>query len=318
MPEYIFQGKFAFLTYAQADIASDDLHAFLHDKEPIERAVICREHHSDNGLHTHAAIHFRRRFTTRRTDFFDFDGHHPNIQRVRSWGASVNYCRKDDGDQISYYGCTAEDAVDRRGEEGLGSQAIAAASAATSRLEWLSWCIDHQLAFAYAEQLWRQFHGAQAPTIFERENGGGVIGGILHQMRAHERVTVVCGPSGVGKTTWAKREATLPTLFVTDIDDLGHFDPAIHQSIIFDECRFNGDTTEGRRKGKWPLTAQIKLITWDDPVSIRIRYKIASIPRHIQKIITCTDTYPFTQDRQIERRIHIIDLYTDLTVNRWD
>lgn len=315
---FTFQGRFAFLTYAQTDVANDDLYWHLSGLKPIKRCVIVRERHTDGNWHSHTAIEFQQRFQTSRADFFDWDGHHPNIQRVRSWGACVNYCRKDQDNEISYYGCTAEDATERSREEAGGEQAYSYAIAAQSRQQWNIYCIDNSIAYAWAEAIWKETHGARAPTYHERP-AGGVIGGILHQMRAHERVTVVLGPSGIGKTSWAKREATLPFLFVTDIDDLAFYDPEVHKSIVFDEVRFNGDPEPGaRRKGKWPLTAQIKLVTWDDPVSIRIRYKIAHIPAHVQKIFTCTDTWSFSEDTQIKRRIHCIDLYTDLTVNRWD
>lgn len=309
-------GKRFFLTFSQHDFQHDELYAHLLQRGPIARCIIGREHHGDGGYHSHVAIEYERRIQSRRTSFFDVDGCHPNIEPVRGggvgWTRVVNYTIKD-GD-VGYYGCTAEDAGggDRtQPEDDVDGRELAlACEGAATFLEWIIHCIGKKVNYAYAKAFWDCIHGRRAPTYTERAEGG-VIGDFALSVRVigdGDHTIVVCGPSGIGKTTWALREAPLPFLLVTDIDDLGDYDPAVHKSIVFDEIRCTGDEYG---KGKWPLTSQIKLTTWDTPVSIRIRYKVAHLPAHVVKIFTCTETLPFTEDEQIDRRIKVIDLYRD-------
>lgn len=308
-------GRRFFLTYSQADIDSDALHDFLGGLKPLHRAIISREHHADGGRHSHVAVEYTGRLQTRRADYFDYEGIHPNVQPARTWAAVVKYVRKD-GD-VKYYNCTEHDAVlpgargghqAQQGEDVDGAKLFLACEGCTSFRQWLIVCLERKVTYAYCKAVWDCSHGRRAPTFTERP-GGGIIGNFelsIRHVGDGTRTIVICGPSGIGKTTWALREAPLPFLLVTDIDDLGDFDPAVHKSIVFDEIRCTGDAWG---KGCWPLTSQIKLVTWDTPVSIRVRYKVAHLPANVVKIFTCTDTLPFTRDEQIERRIDIVNLY---------
>jgi len=318
-------GKRFFLTYSQHDFQSERLFNGLPAHSDIERCIIGKERHADGGYHSHVVVEYKRRLQSRRTDFFDVDGCHPNIQPVvgggPGWIRVVQYARKD-GD-VFYFGCDEGNAPDGGGgpggrprkqqeEDGIdGDELKVACEGSTTFLAWLMYCVGHKVAYAYAKAFWDVIHGRRAPTYFERPESTGVIGDFGLSVRLigeGTKTIVVCGPSGIGKTTWAIREAPLPFLLVTDIDDLGDYDPQVHKSIIFDEIRCTGDQYG---KGQWPLTSQIKLVTWDTPVSIRIRYKVAHLPAHVVKIFTCTETLPFTQDEQINRRIQIVDLYND-------
>lgn len=309
------QGRTFFLTYPQCDLTCDELETALRAIRPYQRAVVVREPHKDGHPHLHCAIEYAKRFGTRNARYWDVDGHHPNVQRVRSWGACVNYCRKDGGDQTRYYGCTAEDAVEPSTASGETFDAITECENTPTALEWYSKASQNSLSFAYAECFWRLIHGRQAPTYTDNEIGG-VICFQLDVRKWHPANRTICilGPSGCGKTSWALRECPTPFLLVTDIDDLGDYDPTVHKALVFDEIRCTGDENG---KGRWPLTSQIKLTTWDTPVSIRIRYKVAHIPAHVPKIFTCCDTYPFTRDTQIMRRVNFINLYPDDDTHRW-
>lgn len=299
-------GRRFLLTYSQYDVDSQVLLDHLGTLGPVSRAIIGRELHADGGRHSHVAIEYGRRLQSRQNAFFDHDGHHPNIEPARTWAAIVQYARKD-GDTL-YFGCTEADCRDggddraQPGQDGpTGAGAFVACQSANGLREWFEWTIDNKLAYAYAKAVWDIVHGVRAPTYFERPVGGVIEFALdARHVGGDDRTVVVLGPSGIGKTTWALREAPLPFLLVTDVDDLGHFDAQVHKSIVFDEIRCTGDAFG---KGAWPLTAQIKLLTWDTPVSVRIRHKLAHLPAHVVKIFTCTDTYPFTRDQQIERRM---------------
>lgn len=116
---------------------------------------------------------------------------------------------------------------------------------------------------------------------------------------------VICGPTGCGKSTWAKTHAPKPALWVTHLDILRKFDPKYHKSIIFDELRFAG----GDRDKPWPLESQIQLVDSYDHRDIHVRYGCASIPPGIPKIFTCTGSLPFSKDPQIKRRILVLSVY---------
>lgn len=309
-PPFRINARRFLLTYPQTSSDVNLLYTFL-DSLAIKpsRAIICREYHEDGNEHLHCAVEFASRVNSTRVSIFDFAGRHPNIQPARSWGACVNYCRKEGVIETAYFGCTAETAALVQPDESVSADnPYEICESSTTIREWFSHCISAGIAFAYANAIWNQLHGARPPTYFEHDNAGTIAAGPLSDLQWNPdwHTLLVCGPSGHGKTSWALRVAPLPFLLVTDIDDLGHFDPAVHRSIVFDEIRCTGDVTG---KGAWPLTSQIKLVTWDTPVSIRIRYKVAHIPRHIPKIFTCTDFFPVNGDEQIKRRVEVINCY---------
>jgi len=110
------------------------------------------------------------------------------------------------------------------------------------------------------------------------------------------RSVVLRGPSGVGKTCFAK--FLLPTaLFVSHLDSLGKYDDSVHRGIIFDDMSF----THLHRE------AQIHLLDYDEPRNIHIRYATAHIPAHTPKIFTTNRDYIFLEnDPAIERRVRYI------------
>lgn len=301
------------LTYAQANIDLHDFIVWLQSLQvPVTRAIVCRELHQDGNEHVHAAVEFERRVNTTRVSIFDYEGYHPNISASRSWAACVNYCRKEGVLEVAYHGCEAEDAaMERGGVPSDGASAYEHAESATTIREWFEYCIDKNISYAFANSIWNQLHGPRAPTFFLNNLEGRITAFELQvlQWTPDFHTLVLCGPSKAGKTSWALRHAPTPFLLVTDIDDLGWFDPAVHKCIVFDEIRCTGDEITGR--GAWPLTSQIKLVTWDTPVSIRIRYKVAHIPRNVPKIFSCCNWLPFHKDEQIDRRISIVNMYPE-------
>lgn len=106
------------------------------------------------------------------------------------------------------------------------------------------------------------------------------------------------GPTGCGKTSWAKRVAPKPALWVRHIDVLREFREGYHQSIIFDDMSFK----------HMPQQAQVHLTDWHNKSHIHCRYGHATVPAKTVKIFTCNE-YPFIQDPAVKRRVHLIDLY---------
>lgn len=112
------------------------------------------------------------------------------------------------------------------------------------------------------------------------------------------RSLVMHGPSGTGKTTAAKGYLQ-GALWVTHLDGLAHFDPLVHNGIIFDDMSFKHLHRE----------AQIHLLDWDEPRDIHIRYTTVHIPAHTKKIFTCNDLYAVfdIQDAAIRRRMQTME-----------
>lgn len=312
MPQFQVSGRCFFLTYSQVDndLSHDTVYATIGWKQYFAKAVVARELHADGHPHYHVACEFTQRIQSRRTDYFDVGIYHPNIQNCRSWPACVTYTRK--YADVKYYGCTEEDALElTQAPETCAEDLFTLCEESSGLRAWYSIAIDRELSHSWANAIWNVVRGPRPPTISERMDGGVIRDFALQctRLETTPRCTVVVGPSGIGKTTWVHREAPMPYLLVTDPDDLGFFDAHTHKAIVFDEIRTTGDAVQ---RGKWPLTAVIKLLTYDTPVSVRIRYRVAHIPAGVPKLFTATDSMPFEKDPQIERRItQIVNCYTD-------
>lgn len=307
------------LTYAQFNEAPENLLAQLNDIRPLHKGIACLELHEDGSPHCHAAVEFVAKVNSTNARIFDIAGHHPNdAGPPESWAACVRYCDDIDAIEVAHWGATSTDGVIQGSGGGGPAQAgfsnvFDTCERCESFAQWVQICIDRRLAFAYCNAVWNAVHAAPSPTFTENEP---LPAAVTHpELRAlvwrdHNRALVICGPSGVGKTTWALANAPAPFLLVTHLDDLKRYDARVHKSIVFDEIRCTGTRDEhGRRKGQWPLTEQIKLLTWDTPVSIHTRYVVASLPRHVNKIFTCTNTVCFTRDTQTSRRMRLWNLY---------
>lgn len=92
-----------FLTYPQCSLAKEDLLDALKAKVDVVEYVVASELHQDGNPHLHAFIALRGQLlwnAKKHPDFWDVDGHHPNVQIARSWKCCIAYCKKD-GDYIT-------------------------------------------------------------------------------------------------------------------------------------------------------------------------------------------------------------------------
>lgn len=312
-----FSAKTIFLTYTHATFQPEELLDFIESISSIQKAICCKEDHQDGDTHLHATVRFQRTLETRDPRKFDFKDTHPHISTPRNWGRSVNYCRKDGSYDIVYRGCEETDIVATstraRGKDGCdGKQVGILAQGSRSRLEFLQSALSGGYPYAYADAIWKEVRRPKPPTLEEDGDFEGVISCPVLQLRGWgptDQTLVVCGPTGCGKTTWAKKFAPKPCLWVTHRDSLRYFDKSRHKSIIFDEVRFTGDPFSGR--GKTPLEGQIQYLDWDNARSLHVRYGVAEIPEHVFKIFTCTDSICFSKDPQLVRRVKVVNCYPD-------
>lgn len=79
MPSFHCNARFFLVTYAQC--ATLDPWAIVAHFAGLEaECIVARESHADGGTHLHVFVDFARKFQSRRTDIFDVDGYHPNIE----------------------------------------------------------------------------------------------------------------------------------------------------------------------------------------------------------------------------------------------
>lgn len=300
------RSQYVLFTWAQLDSDHATVFAAIDAVVPISRAVIARELHQDGNPHFHAYVEFSHRPDRIITTQFDIDGVHPNIAPKSSKAArkaAEEYCRK--GDDWIDYGYDDETDDDDDADEYTGS-IVEAAKRHETWSDFLDWGFKRKVPFAYLQSAWGARVTVPPPTIDEGDEvPGTIVSDVLLFMQfdvGSERALVLEGPTGCGKTTWAKRYMPRPALLVSHIDDLKHLRPDYHRSIIFDDMGFNGDE-DG--KGKWPVTSQIHLVDFHNQRSIHTRYVVSVIPAGIFKCFTCNvGRYPFSYDAAVQRRVY--------------
>lgn len=291
MSPFRLDGCQFFLTYPHSTFSHGDLHSFLATKGEIRWCRVCTELHEDGEPHVHAVVKFAKRLQSRSASFFDYLERHPNIQSVRDVRRSLDYVTKDG--EFTDFGDVPAGSTKRTHEEAL-------ALATGDEGEYLRACMEAKVPFQYAKRI-REIELARGESIidelyqalleWERED-------IRNQTLPENKCAVLVGPSGCGKSCWAKRVAPKPALWVSHIDVLRSFNPAIHKSIIFDDMCFK----------HMPLQTQIHLVDWIDSRQIHCRYGYATIPAKTVKIFTCNE-FPFTKHPAIDRRVCLRDLY---------
>jgi len=291
MAPYKFDSASCFLTYAQSSLTNDVIIDHLRSIKDIEWARICQERHQDGGTHQHVVAKFTDRVQSRNPRIFDINGVHPNIQRIKSIKQALQYVSKDG--EFQDFGTVP-------GKRYTGSQWLQAAATST-KSSFMADAFDGSLNASWAQIMWDCGNVAEAPEI--RADYEPDLSRECERLQTQElpenSCAVVIGPTGCGKTSWAKRVAPKPALWVRQTDVLRLFRPDYHKSIIFDDMDFSQT---------WPVTSQIHLTDWYESSPIRCRYSNASIPAGTVKIFTC-NSYPFSQHPAIARRVTEINLY---------
>lgn len=183
---------------------------------------------------------------------------------------------------------------DDRRKEPILDYVAECASHATQE-SWYSWCINNKISAEYAKFFWTRVHQDDS-TIMEDEHNGIVRDDLNNLKWNNWKTLVLIGPSGVGKTTWAKRVAPKPCLFVSHIDALKQFRNGFHKSIIFDDVDFS----------HYPRTSQIHIVDYDNPRHLHCRHATAFVPQGTHKIFTANSDPLSFGDEAIRRRCHII------------
>jgi len=301
MPVFRIAASTVLLTYSQSnELTKEDILHTLEERLPPFNYAIGYELHNDGGNHVHALLKAKvGKFDTKDPTIFDVntgeEQFHPNIQPVKRGKAHFDraheYVEKED---LDHY-CTFP-----------------------HRLTW-SEILEHSSCYEeyidlvkknyprdWALNLQRLEYGAR--KLFPTDDPDTIPESYVVDYEHDDiqvepnfsKTIVIIGQPGCGKTTWAKKHAPKPALFLRHLDVLSQIKPE-HKSIIFDDLDFN----------HLPVSTQKYLVDYENICHIHCRYRVAKIPKGVVRIITGNE-YPFVQHgihaEAINRRINRIDL----------
>lgn len=294
MVEFRINAKKFFLTYPQCEVSIEDAWIAIRQVGITKNCCIAQEEHANGGKHLHILVEFVDTLRTRRTAVFDIDNHHPNIQVPRNWKATLTYCKKDGvyrvwkDEQPVPEDVLAEDSDDEEFD--------LFRSARTMEYEdYFRKCLKKKIPHQYAMTGWNQRDSMF--TINDSDEIEGFVREDLEELQTFEfhsqKCIVIIGPTGIGKTTIAKKIAKKPALIISHMDSLRKLRPD-HKSIIFDDMSFE----------HLPRESQLHIVDRYVPRAIHCRHVVAEIPAGIQKIFTA-NSRPFIEDPAVERRLEV-------------
>lgn len=289
--KFRLNAKKIFFTYSQCNLELQLILDHYLEIGPIDYAVISSELHQDGNQHRHGYIEFVNKIDIKDVRRLYIENYKPNIQGTRNPKACELYVKKY-GNVLEYGTSHNNSIIEKLYDE----------ARSLSEEDFYDKCRQQRIPFQYAHHAWTKSRLQEClNTITETSTILGTITCERLQSLSLEslggRSVWIKGPSGVGKTTWAKIQSRKPCLFVRHLDTLRQLLPT-HRSIIFDDLSFLHIPREG----------QIQLVDSDDTQQIHVRYAVAIIPAGIQKIFL-SNVEIFELDEAILRRITKIDLF---------
>lgn len=273
--------KGIFLTYPQCPLKPEEALDLLRGKislkkRKIEEYVIATEKHADGNDHLHVYLRLDKAIHIRESAYFDLNNYHGNYQGARSAKRVKTYCVKD-GNYIADPPVVLESpktpwsTAIAMAKEGKVSDAIAILEDGGERS-----CRDlvlHQTAILASLTTLKPISTLQcARPLIEF--------GTLFDWNPREQTLLLCGMTNTGKTTLAASLLPL-ALFTRHLDKLAELKPG-HQGVILDDMTFKHLHDE----------AQIALTDCAMETNVHVRYKVATIPAGLPRIIT-TNREPF-------------------------
>lgn len=196
-----------FLTYPQCNIEKESALATLSSLEPTAKyLLVAEEFHEDGTPHLHAILSFQQPRDIRNERHFDISGHHPNIQSARSLKKSIAYVKKD--------GKFVE-----TGESPLGNSYETLTKVTNAEEFWeqikeidpKSYILHHEkLEYFVSKKFKRTVEEYVSPyPCFNPPNEcSNWVEQHLRGGRERPKSLILCGPTRLGKTEWARSLGT--------------------------------------------------------------------------------------------------------------
>jgi len=255
---------------------------YLKSLGQVSYLIVGQEAHQDGQPHLHAVITWEKKKNIKNARYFDFKGFHPSVEAVRNLDAAKNYCKKDKDFIEEHFNQEDFDCYSRAKDMDYQS--------------FMTACLKRKVPFQYAADAVKRRNDIH--TINEWDGKGTIAFQIEHDWATRTHVCIY-GEAGRGKTVWAKKYAPKPALWITHLDGLKKYDPALHKSIIFDDISFK----------HIPITAQIHVVDFDNPRDIHIRYGVVTIPAEVPKIFCCNEVPLDDKHEAIRRRVRFHRIY---------
>lgn len=295
------KSKNIFLTYPQiGDITREEIKDFLCSKLKLKKYVIALEKHEDGGNHIHAHISLAYNKNIKNERFFDYKGHHPNIQSMRNVNACRNYVMKD-GNYI-YHGYKDEpitpdvwkEAMDLAKDDAHAAIDLLDQKKPQDMLKF-GHNIEANIKRRENTQIYKnnEFKFKDLPKVFKWKT-----------LMLETRALWLMGASNVGKTEYAKSLFRNPIL-VRHKDGLKRFNPRLHDCIIFDDMNFK----------HWPRESVIHLLDLQNDSEIDVKHGTAMIPRGVARIfLSNVPIWPDDHTGAIQRRLYTVVIREDLRI----
>lgn len=309
------QGNGFFLTYSQSALTREQITAWFLRQVRVKRMIIGQEHHQDGNLHWHVTIEYEVRKDVRPA-YFDIGLEHPNVKIwTRTCGSTYDqwfknhweYCKKEDPTPYIVGEEPMSNRKRKRDEIFTEAMNIARERDVHQGMQFLEANAPYDLVTKY-EQIHRALvkirnisrsSQADARALGEFPNAPLVADSW--------KCLFVNGPTGMGKTQWARSLLPLATV-VSHRDQLKDVDFA--NGVIFDDFEVS----------HWPPTAVIHLLDWDEPRGLDVKHGHVIIPAHTRKIFTYNGSLyrwlskDATQEQveACERRVHVVNITRSL------
>lgn len=296
-PKFRLNCKKIFMTYAQCPGTKDELLLFLNEKLNIEKHIIALELHKDGGTHFHVFLVAVTKFDIKNPTWLDWNGYHPQMEKVKNESRCKKYCTKD-GDYIT----------NMKFDTYQVARDIAKGGDYIQALRLIMEELPKEIKFLdkWEKNLKRVAELSAVSAVSDLYKVGFKFKELkgIEEWNRSQRTLVLFGPSGWGKTQYAKQLFKNP-LLCRHRDKLKKFDKFTHDGIIFDDMHFS----------HWDRTYCIHLLDLDEDSDIDVKCSMVTIPAGTPRVIT-TNLKPceiFSAfDKAIRRRIHSIEFKEDL------
>lgn len=295
-----FNAKNVFLTYPKCAETKEALVEWAKklDPKPLQWCV-AQEKHADGSLHLHCLLGYGGKINIRDQRHWDFNGHHPNIGPVRNINATLNYLHKEDEAPI-----ISGFVLGKRGREVDPGDYLRLAESgefggAVAEFKRL-YPKEYALNKPRVEDNLRAMGPARMVQLFPLESFEDVAQGWVRE----EKALFLHGPSGTGKTEYAKALIGEGALLVRHMDQLKRISPDT-KGIIFDDMSFQ----------HWPREAVIHLCDLKNDSGINVKHGCVTIPAGLPRIIThnfVDGVFPADPAGAIERRVFYVGVFESI------